>query len=147
MVAISLFFGIIIEYFTKLGTEKSQSVQYQFLSNMTYDLDRIPVLLPFHQYSFFDKSDIEDQIACKVMNKNKECREIEEKRCLSKPKSSQAYEDCRINIMDKMNLNSTNLCINLYNDMDVWKDDISPSFAEYYQRKYACLEKTGVPKG
>ena len=49
--------------------------------------------------------------------------------------------------MGKMNLNATNLCINLYNDMDVWKDDISPSFAEYYQRKYACLEKTGVPKG
>jgi hypothetical protein len=48
VVAISLFFGIIIEYFKKLGTEKSQSVQYQFLSNMTYDLDRIPVLLPFH---------------------------------------------------------------------------------------------------
>ena len=49
--------------------------------------------------------------------------------------------------MDKMKLNSTNLCINLYNDMDVWKDSISPKFVYYYERKYGCLEKTGVPKG
>lgn len=77
----------------------------------------------------------------------KECKEIEELRCLYKGKNSSAYEDCRINIFNLMNQNATRFCINHYNDMNVWKDDLSPKFAEYWMRKHMCLENTGISKG
>lgn len=46
-----------------------------------------------------------------------------------------------------MKKNTTSFCINHYNDLEVWKDDLSPEFPEYWMRKHACLEKTGVQKG
>lgn len=66
---------------------------------------------------------------------------------MQKNQNTGAYEDCRINIMNKLDLNASRFCINHFNDMNVWKDDLSPSFSEYWQRKHACLEKTGISKG
>jgi hypothetical protein len=31
--------------------------------------------------------------------------------------------------------------------MEVWKDELAPNFPEYWIRKHACLEDTGVRKG
>ena len=31
--------------------------------------------------------------------------------------------------------------------MEVWKDELAPNFPEYWMRKHACLEDTGVKKG
>ena len=31
--------------------------------------------------------------------------------------------------------------------MEVWKDNLDPAFVEYWMRKHACLERTGVRKG
>lgn len=65
---VGLFIGIILNYIEVLGTEKSQGITYEFLSNMTYDASELPNLIPFHQYTFFDKSEIEDRIKCKIDN-------------------------------------------------------------------------------
>jgi hypothetical protein len=35
---------------------------------MTYDIDELPNLMPFHQYTFFDKDEVEHRIACKEYN-------------------------------------------------------------------------------
>ena len=55
LVAVSLLFGILVDYFRVLGTEKSQSLLYSKHSNMSYDIGSVPRLLPFHQFLFFDK--------------------------------------------------------------------------------------------
>jgi hypothetical protein len=63
-----------------------------------------------------------------------------------KGKNTDKYEDCRINILNKLNLNASRFCVNHYNDMSIWKDTISPAMSEYWERKHSCLEKTGIKK-
>lgn len=103
LIAISLFFGIIINFLEILGTEKSQSLTYSYHSDLAYPLENLQTLYPFHQFTFFEKEDIEDRIACKEQNQMKECKKIEEKRCEYKGLNTTAYETCRIRIYNIMN--------------------------------------------
>ena len=103
MIAISLFFSIITKYLKILGTEKSQSLKYSYHTELVYPLEDIQKVFPFHHFIFFNKKDVEDRISCKIGNQMKHCKEVEELRCLYKGKSTTAYEECRINILKKMN--------------------------------------------
>jgi hypothetical protein len=52
-----------------------------------------------------------------------------------------------ISIYTLLKSNASNFCINHYLNYDVFKDNLDPKYAMYYQRKYSCLEATGIPKG
>jgi hypothetical protein len=52
-----------------------------------------------------------------------------------------------ISIYTLLEQNAATFCTNHYNNFDVFKDNLDPKYATYYERKYSCLEATGIPKG
>jgi hypothetical protein len=48
IIGISLFFTVILNYIKILGTEKSQSLLYSQSANLTYPIEKVPTLVPFH---------------------------------------------------------------------------------------------------
>lgn len=39
------------------------------------------------------------------------------------------------------------MCIEHYDNAEIWIDDLSPNFVQYWKRKHDCLKNTGVPFG
>ena len=52
-----------------------------------------------------------------------------------------------IGIYTLLKQNASSFCLSHYLNYDVFKDNLDPKYAMYYQRKYDCLEATGIPKG
>ena len=52
-----------------------------------------------------------------------------------------------IKIYTLLNQNASSFCLGHYLNFDVFKDNLDPKYAMYYERKYSCLEATGIPKG
>ena len=147
LLGIAIFFSIIKQYIDVLGTEKSQSLKYLMHTDMTYDMELLPRLLPAHQFTYITKRDAENRLKCKVGNDEAECKKIENLRCLAKGETTQNYENCMIRINQLLQQNATEFCVNHYNKPDLWKDEMDPKYALYHQRKHDCYEFSGVPKG
>lgn len=147
LLGIAIFFSIIKQYIDVLGTEKSQSLKYLMHTDLTYDMELLPRLLPAHQFTYISKSEVESRLKCKVANNEAECKKIENLRCLAKGQITQNYEKCMININQLLQQNATEFCVNHYNSLDLWKDEMDPKYALYHQRKHDCYEFSGVPKG
>ena len=77
VIGVSLFFLVIIDYFRKLGTEKEQSLLYSKSTNLTYDVTMLPLLIPFHQFLFFKKDQVEERMRCKIYDVEGDCMDIE----------------------------------------------------------------------
>ena len=147
LVAISLLFGILIDYITILGTEKSQSLLYSQHSNLTYDISRVPVLIPFHQFLFFEEDQVKERMLCKLYNDEGECMDIEKAKCETKDQTSEDYELCMIDLHNKILSNATRFCVNHYAELSKWQDNLHPKYILYHQRKFNCFNTTGVPYG
>lgn len=48
----------------QLGTIKSQSLEYSGNTELKYDIETLPELLPIHYFAFFHADDIENRILC-----------------------------------------------------------------------------------
>jgi hypothetical protein len=84
---------------------------------------------------------------CKLYNSEGDCMDIEKYTCGMLEPTSVDYEVCMINLYDKIMSNSTRFCVNHYNNLTNWQDNLHPKFVEYHRRKYGCLNMTGVPFG
>ena len=150
VIGLSLLFAIFYEFFKTLGTEKSQSIKFVNHNNMTYNMTDIPRLLPVHHFSFFDTDAIISRMRCLVYEDSNECRKIEERRCLSKGKSTVKYEECMINLYlndDDITVRADVFCDRHYKDMTIWIEKMHPDYLPYWIRFHNCKETAGVKKG
>ena len=122
-------------------------MKYIGRSNMTYEIDKVPSLLPMHQFAFFEKEEIENRIKCRKYIDEDECKKIEQLRCKAKGLTTIAYETCMIRLNEILGQNTTQFCVNHYNKLELWTEDNSPDKAQYYERKYQCIESSGIAKG
>ena len=147
IIVISVLYSILSSYQKKLGFEKSQSMEFVGLSNITYNITKLPQLLPMHQFGFFETSEIEDRIKCRKYFDETECKKIEQKRCQAKGLTTIAYETCMIRLNNILNQNTTQFCTNHYNKLELWTENLSPDKANYYERMHNCYLLSGVEKG
>ena len=130
-----------------MGSEKQQSLKYKSHTNLSYKVSDVPKLLPAHQFSFFKTDEVTDRMRCKIMGDEEECRKIEQRRCLSKGNTTEAYEVCMITMLNKEEVNSTRFCVDHYNFKNIWVDQLSPKYLMYYKRMHNCLRFSGIPLG
>jgi hypothetical protein len=128
LVGLSLLFGILLDYIKVLGTEKSQSLLYSKHSNLTYDISRVPTLIPFHQFLFFQQDQVEERMLCKLYDDEGNCMDIEKYKCETLEETSEAYELCMIDLYNRVLSNSTRFCVNHYNEVDKWQDNLDPKY-------------------
>ena len=107
LVGLAGFFLIVQRSLDKLGLEKAQSVKYESHTNLSYPVKDIPRLLPVHQFTFFNRTEVIDRIKCITYGDKDECLNIEIRRCMSKGNTTEAYENCMIRLLDTNGKNST----------------------------------------
>ena len=64
--------------------------------------------------------------------------------------TSLVYEDCMIKYQDDTKIdggNATKFCVDLYQDLSLWKNELNSYTAAFNERKYSCLKKAGSPNG
>lgn len=84
---------------------------------------------------------------CKLANVEEECYKIEDMRCNLYPETSETHEICNLNLYEKLEWNSTQYCVDHYENLNIWTNTLNPKYVLYHERKYDCLERAGTPKG
>lgn len=92
------------------------------------------MLLPAHQFTTFDRQELEDRLACKIDKDPYECFMLEKRTCLSMGNTTKAFDDCMVPLYDDhYPLNSTQFCVDHYNLLEIWLGAMSPEFLEYHK--------------
>lgn len=60
------------------------------------------MLIPFHQFLFFKKEQVEERMRCKIYNVEGDCMDIEKYMCGTLEETSQDYELCMISLAEKV---------------------------------------------
>jgi hypothetical protein len=84
---------------------------------------------------------------CKLTDVEEECYKIEDQRCNLYPETSEAHEICNLNLYERLEWNTTQYCMDHYDNLQIWTNTLNPKFVTYHERKYDCLERAGTPKG
>jgi hypothetical protein len=134
--------GILDSYLDILGLEESQSLKYLSLMTLSYLPSDIPRLLPVHQFVSVETLAVKNRIRCLLYKDVEQCLAIEMTRCEVKGKTTEAYEQCMIDLKLE-----DSFCRNHYLDESIWKDNLSPSYLQYYLRLHNCLGLEGQSKG
>ena len=130
-----------------LGTEKTQAIEATARLNLTFNASNTKQLFPMHQFSFFDKKELHNKMACKLKEDAAECHNDNERRCISKGITTKEYHKCIIKLLKKERQNSTQFCYDHYNEMQLWQDEVKHGTLLYYQMKYECLKMSGKKHG
>ena len=84
---------------------------------------------------------------CKIFFDEESCTEIETRKCLANGHTSIKYELCMIALTERLNQNTTQFCVNHYNNLPIWTEKVDPKYLQYSLRKHLCYFNTGVPYG
>jgi hypothetical protein len=87
---------------------------------LTYDAELIPTLLPIHQFLTFNKSEIISRINCKVNSDTTDCNTIEQRRCEHIDNTTEAFDECMVNLSTLRGQNATQFCEDHYSHPDLW---------------------------
>lgn len=76
-------------------------------TNLTYNVTELPQLFPVHQFAFFEKRKLHDQMACSLKDDPAECWNLNERRCISKGITTKEYHRCIIKLLKEDGQNAT----------------------------------------